>query len=388
MTPSPLSHLRRHKLAVALAAATVAGAALSFVGSGRDAVKAAPAGAAAIATALTVDVVAPTAQTLARTVAASGSVAARDELVVGSDAGGVRLTEVLVDVGDTVRRGQLLARGDDAQLLAQLAQQDAQIKQARAERSQADANLERAERVEDSGLYSVEAVQTRRTSALQAAAKVELAEAQKRELEVRIAHTRVVAPAAGVVARRSATVGAVMQSGQELFRVIRDGELEWLAELPDHALARISAGATVKIGVEGGESVAGTVRLVAPTIDARSRNGVVYVSLPKGAPLKPGGHARGEIVVASAAVQTLPEAVVLTRDGQPFVYVVDDRAVAHLQRIETGERQRGVVEVTGGLPAGSRVVATGAGFVKDGERVRIAPSPMEQAAAKAQGATW
>jgi multidrug resistance efflux pump len=86
---------------------------------------------------------------------------------------------------DSVRRGQLLARGDDAQLLAQLAQQDATIKQARAERVQADANLERAERVEDSGLYSVEALQTRRTAALQAAAKVELAEAQRRELEVR-----------------------------------------------------------------------------------------------------------------------------------------------------------------------------------------------------------
>jgi len=383
-----LPNFPRTRLALAFAAAAVGTATLIWFGVARGSVSAVPTAVAAPAatagtTALTVDLTTPTRQTLERTVTASGSVGARDELVVGSDAGGVRLVEVFVDVGASVQRGQLLARGDDAQLLAQLAQQDAQIKQARAERIQADANLERAVRVEDSGLYSVEAVQTRRTAALQAAARLELAEAQRRELQVKIAHTRVVAPAAGVVVKRSATVGAVMQSGQELFRVIRDGELEWLAELPDHALARVRAGATVGIGGEDGTSVAGTVRLVAPTIDPRSRNGLVYVTLPKDAPLKAGGHARGEIVVASAATETLPESVVLTRDGQPFVYVVDADAVAHLRRIETGERQRGVVEVTGGLAAGSRVVATGAGFVKDGERVRIAPAAVQQAATAA-----
>jgi len=122
------------------------------------------------------------------------------------------------------------------------------------------------------------------------------------------------------------------------------------------------------------------VRMVAPTIDAKSRNGLVHVTLASDAPLKPGGHARGEIVVAKAAVLTLPESVVLTRDGQPFVYTLDEHGVAHLRRIETGDRQSGVVEVTGGLPAGSVVIATGAGFVKDGERVRVATDPQQQAA--------
>jgi len=378
MTLASLSHLKRHRLAIALAAAIAGGGAFVVVGSGHDGARAAPATVAAPA--LTVGTVEPTLRTIQRTVSASGSVAARDELIVGSDAGGVRIVEVLVDVGDSVRKGQLLARGDDAQLLAQLAQQNAQIQQVRAERVQADANLERAERVEDSGLYSVEAVQTRRTAALQAAAKLDLAVAQRRELEVKIAHTRIVAPADGVVARRSATVGAVMQSGQELFRVLRDGELEWLAELPDHALARIRGGDRVQVAVDGAASVTGSVRMVAPTIDAKSRNGLVYVTLPKDAPLRPGGHARGEIVVAKASVLTLPESVVLTRDGQPFVYTLDEHAVAHLRRIETGERQGGVVEVTGGLPAGSVVVATGAGFVKDGERVRVATDPQQHAA--------
>ena len=135
------------------------------------------------------------------------------------------------------------------------------------------------------------------------------------------------------------------------------------------------------------------MRLVAPTIDAKSRNGLVYVALPAGAPLKAGGHARGEIEVASATVLTLPESVVLNRDGQPFVFILGADSVARLKRIETGERQRGVVEVTGGLPAGSRVVATGAGFVKDGERVNVAPAaplppqPAQAAAPAARSTT-
>ena len=380
---SPLKRaLDRRALAAYAVGVLVIGGSAWALTEKSPAAAAQPAKANAAAPALSVSVTTPSEQTLARNVSASGSIAARDELSIGSDAAGVRLVEVLVDVGSRVHRGQLLARGDDAQLKTQLAQQEAMIKQARAELAQAESNLERAERIRDSGIYSVETVQGRRTSALAAAAKLELADAQRRELEVKIAHTRVVAPAAGIVSRRNATLGAVMQSGQELFRLIRDEEVEWLAELPDHALARVRAGAPARIALDDGRKVTGTVRLVAPTIDTRSRNGLVYVALPAGASLKAGGHARGEIEVASNTVLTLPEAVVLNRDGQPFVFVLGADSVAKLKRIETGERQRGLVEVTGGLAPGSRVVATGAGFVKDGERVRVAPSssPAPQAA--------
>jgi HlyD family secretion protein len=332
---------------------------------------------------LTVNVTSPQNLTLERTLAASGSISARDELIVGSDANGVRLTDVRVDVGSVVRRGQLLARGDDAQLRAQLAQQDAAIRQARAELAQAEANLERAERIRDSGVYSVEALQTRRTSAEAASAKLELALAQRRELEVRIAQTRVLAPADGVIARRNATVGVVLQPGLELFRLIRDEQLEWRAELPAHAIARVQADAPVRVALDDGGHVVASVRLVEPTIDPKSRNGVVRVSLPRGTALKAGGHATGEIAIANAAMLTVPESVVLNRDGQPFVYVIGADDVARLTRIQTGARQRGLVEVTSGLQPGMRVVSTGAGFVKDGERVRVAADkavPLQQAA--------
>jgi len=369
----PRSRLTRLTLAMSVGSLLLVGITLPLLVSAGAAGQAAPAPAAiATAASLTVSIIQPSRQTLSRTVAASGTVSARDELSIGSDSSGVRLTDVLVEVGATVRRGQLLARGDDAQLQAQLAQQDALIKQAHAELAQADANLERAERILDSGIYSVEVVQTRRTTALSAAAKLELAQAQRRELELRIAHTRVLAPADGVIAKRSASAGLVMQPGLELFRLIRDAQLDWLAELPDHALARVQTGSLARLLLDDGRSLEAPVRLVAPTIDARSRNGLVHVALPRGTPLKAGAHAKGEIVISRAAMLTLPEAVIFSRDGQPFVYTLGAGDMARLTRIDTGTHQAGLVEITAGLDAHSRVVATGAGFVKDGERVRVA----------------
>ena len=186
---------------------------------------------AAQSASITVNVVNPTTNTFDRAIAATGTVMPRDELIVGSDASGVRLVEVLAEVGSVVRKGQLLARADDAQLQAQLAQHQALVKQAEVELAMARANLDRAEKLKDSGVYSVETYQTRKTTADAAVAKLDLAIAQRRELDVRIAHTRVHAPAAGVISKKSATVGAVVQPGAEMFRMIRDAELEWLAEL-------------------------------------------------------------------------------------------------------------------------------------------------------------
>ena len=372
---------RRGAIVAAVLVALSAGAAVTLANTGKPRPDAKPA-ASAIgplpATALTVETVSPREVTMARTLAASGSVSARDELAIGADASGVRLLEVHVDVGSSVKRGQLLARGDDAQLLAQLAQLDAQVRQARAEHAQAAANLDRANRLEGSGVYSEEAVQTRRTAAESAAAKVELALAQRQEMRVRIAHTRVHAPADGVIARRNATVGAVMQPGVELFRLIRDDEIEWRAELPDQMLEGVQAGATVLVRVDGNRRVEGWVRQVAPTVDARTRNGMVYVSLPRGTPLKAGGHAQGEIQLGSSQRWALPDSVIQSRDGQAFVYVIGDHDTVRVARVQTGARDAGMVEVIG-LAPGVQVVATGAGFVKDGERVRVAVSrPLDQ----------
>ena len=358
--------MKKRILVLSIAAIAVGGATVALVGRPSAASKA-PAPAASI----TVNLVSPQSSTFARAIAATGTVSARDELVIGSDASGVRLVDVRVDVGAAVQKGQLLARGDDAQLQTQLAQQIAVVKQAQADLAQALANLERAEKLTD--FFSVETVQTRRTNHATALAKYELAVAQRDELQVKIAHTRVFAPSAGVVSKKSATVGAVVQQGTELFRIIKDGEIEWRAELPSHSLAQVEKGARARIALDNGEYVEATVRMVAPTIDAATRNGLVYVALPRNAILKAGAHARGEILLGAAQALSLPESAVLARDGYPFVFTVDQNAKAHLTRIETGARQNGRVEVSN-LEATAKVVAAGAGFVKDGDLLRIAPA--------------
>lgn len=378
---------RARRRAIALAALVMLGSGAAgwmMLAHGAAEASATPVAAPGAATAsLSVETVNPKRQAWSRTVAATGSIAARDELLVGADATGVRLTEVLVDTGSIVKRGQLLARADDALLQAQLAQQLAQIRAAEADRAQALSNLDRAERVGDSGLYSAEVLETRRNAAAAATAKLELAQAQRRETEVKIAHTRVLAPADGVVTRRSATVGAVLQPGVELFRVMRDQQLEWLAELPAHALAQVKPGTAVRVTDSAGRTVEAQVRRIAPTLDPQTRNGLVHVALPTGTPLQAGGHARGEIDIGRATALTLPESVLLQRDGQPHVFLLRADGVAQLTRIETGARQGGLVEVTGGLPDDARVISTGAGFVKDGERVLLAgPAAVKAAAAE------
>jgi HlyD family secretion protein len=369
-------------VAVGLAVLATATLVLSSQDSGKtkgDATAAiSPAASAAQSTGVTVSLVAPQAMNFARAIPATGTVAARDELIIGSDAAGVRLTEVLVEVGAVVQRGQLLARGDDALLRAELAQREASTRQAQAELLQAQDNLDRAERVKDSGVYSAEALQTRRHNAMAVQAKLELAQAQRRELEVRIAQTRVLAPSAGVVSKKMATVGQVVQPGSELFRMIKDGQLEWMAELPAHSMTQVQPGASVRVRLDGGEPIDATVRLVAPTLDAATRNGLVHVALPKGTAIKAGTHANGEILIQQVRGLALPEAAVLTRDGYPFVFVVGADNTARMKRIETGTRLRGLVEVTSGLTASDPVVGIGAGFVKDGERVRIAPQNIAQ----------
>jgi RND family efflux transporter MFP subunit len=362
----------RRVLAIAIGAIALGGTAFAI--SHQHERRAARDNKPAATASVTVDIVKPVATTFDRTIAATGTVAARDELVIGSDASGLRLTEVRVDVGSVVRRGQLLARADDAQLVAQIAQQHAQIKQAEVELKQAQLNLERAERLKESGFYSVEMFQTRRTSAESAAAKLDLVKAQLTELQVKLAHTRFVAPADGVIAKRSATVGAVVQPGAEMFRIIKDGEIEWLAELPSHSIARVESGALARIRFDDGRVIEARVRMIAPTMDAASRNGLVHVALPVGSPLKAGAFAKGEILIANAPALAMPESSVLTRDGYAFVYVVGADDVARMTRIETGARQRGLVEVTAGLKPDARIVGTGAGFVKDGDLVRVEPA--------------
>jgi HlyD family secretion protein len=241
---------------------------------------------------------------------------------------------------------------------------------ARASAVEAEANLRRAVELGTKGFVSKQSIDQRRSAATSARAMVSVYEAQRDELSARLAQTVITAPADGVIASRGVSQGQVVGNGTELFRIIRDGKLEWKAELPDHQLTFLSEGQKATV-TAGAGNVEGAIRLIAETIDARSRNGVVHVALPADARLRSGMFARGEILGGEVDVLTLPEGAVVTRDGESYVFTVAAQGRVQLTKIETGVRTAKLVEIRKGLSKGARVVLDGAGLLSEGDQVRV-----------------
>lgn len=331
-----------------------------------------PAPAASAKPALSVTVVRPAMASVPVQLAANGNIAAWQEALVGAEAAGLRLATVQADVGQRVRRGQVLATLADETVRADLAQAEAALAEAQAALAEAEANAGRAAGLKDTGALSASQIQQYATAALTAAARVQAQRAAVQAQQLRLKQTRVLAPDDGIVSARSATVGAVVGAGQELFRLIRGGRLEWRAELPSADLARVRPGQAATLTTPSGRPVAGTVRQVAPTVDAASRNGLVYVDLRPGpdSDARPGMFARGSFAFDARPALTLPSAAVLLRDGFSVVMQVGADSRVRQTVVQVVSRDADRVALTG-LPADARVVARGAAFLSDGDTVRV-----------------
>jgi HlyD family secretion protein len=332
----------------------------------------APAASAAAKPALSVSVVSPSMASLSVQLQANGNIAAWQEALVGAEAHGLRLATVAADVGQRVQRGQVLATLADDTVRADLAQAQAALAEAEATLAEAAANAERAATLQDSGALSASQIQQYATAAVTARARVAAQRAAVQSQQLRLKQTEVRAPDDGIVSARSATLGAVVGSGQELFRLIRGGRLEWRAELPSADLARVRAGQAATLTTPSGRTVAGTVRQVAPTVDAATRNGLVYVDLRPGpdSDARPGMFARGSFAFDAKPALTLPAGAVLLRDG--FSVVMRVGADNRVQQTKVQVLQRDADRVAlQGLPTDARVVARGAAFLSDGDTVRV-----------------
>lgn len=341
--------------------------------------------------AMTVTTAKPSQSALPLRLAANGNIAAWQEASVGSESGGLKLQEVRVNVGDVVQRNQVLAVFASESVQADLALARANLAEAQAQAADASANAERARSLQASGALSAQQISQYSTADLSAKARVQSAQAAVQQQELRLQHTQVLAPDGGVISARSATVGAVLSPGVELFRLIRQGRLEWRAEVTAAELGRIKVGTKVQIQSASGSSVAGKVRMVAPTVDAQTRNALVYVDLaasPANGAVKAGMFARGEFALGSSGALTVPQQAVVVRDGFNYVFTVGkDNKVAQ-QKVEAGRRVGEQVEILKGLAADATIAVAGAGFLNDGDTVRVAPTasatpaPAAPAAAK------
>jgi RND family efflux transporter MFP subunit len=322
--------------------------------------------------ALAVTVVQPQLASLPIRVPANGNIAAWQEASVGAEANGLRLTEVKANVGDNVRRGQVLATFESAPVATELAHSRAGLAESEAALAEAAANAQRARDLQATGALSAQQINQYLTAERMAQARREAARAIARTQELRLAQTQVRAPDDGVISARSATVGAVLPAGQELFRLIRRSRLEWRAEVAAPQLARLRPGQGATVTPVGGEAILGTVRMVAPAVDTQTRNGLVYVDLPARGTARAGMFARGEIEIGTGnPTLTLPQAAVVQREGFDYVLRIGPDSRVLQTRVKRGRRVGDRVEILSGVDAASKVVATGGGFLGDGDQVNV-----------------
>ena len=325
--------------------------------------------------ALTVTTLVPVRADMATLVQATGSIAAWQEASVGAESGGLRVAEVRVNVGDVVKRGQVLAVFAAESVEADLAQARAALAEAEAALGDARANAARAREVQASGALSQQQVAQLLTAEKTAEARVAAQRALVVAQDLRMKHATVTAPDDGSISSRSATVGAVVPQGQELFRLIRGDRLEWRAEVTSAEIARIRPGQAVTVVSATGASATGRVRIIAPTVDPQTRNALVFVDIPaaaaRGGAFKAGMFARGDFAVGGSPALTVPLAAISLRDGFAYVFSVGADSRVTQVKIEIGRRASDRVEVLGKLDANAKLVASGAAFLADGDLVRV-----------------
>lgn len=323
--------------------------------------------------ALTVRVVVPQSEAWPVTIRADGDIAAWQEAVVACAVSGLRIESLQAEVGDRVRAGQELAVLDTAALRAQVAAQEAEVAQAEASLAIAAADARRAEDLRSGGTLTVQQSMQYLSTERSAQGRLAAARAQLEVQRLTLERSRVVAPDDGIVTARGAVLGAVAQAGDELFRLIRQGRLEWRAEVVADDLARIRPGQTAQVALPGAGTVTGTVRRIAPTLSARTRTAIISIDLPDGA-ARAGMFASGDIMAGDPATAlSLPAAAVVARDGRSLVFTLDGEGRVHEQRVGTGRRRDGRIEITVGLASDARVVASGGAFLSDGDRVAVVP---------------
>ena len=312
---------------------------------------------------LTVTATAPRTVTWPVTLQASGEISAWEEASIGAQIGGYQLIDVRVNVGDSVKKGQVLARFDRSLLLADQAQLQANA-------DQASANRQRALGLKSSGGISDQDV-------LQFVTQSKAADAQLAYKKLELRYAEVLAPDEGVISARSATLGSVVPIGQELFRMIRQGRLEWRGELTAAQLAQVQIGQQVELMLPNGTAATGIIRQVAPSLNADTRLAIVYADVRPGSHARAGMYATGDIRLEDNLALVVPAESVVIRDGRSHVLKLAESGKASpvsLEGVVVGRRRGAEVEITEGLGEQDQIVVRGAGFLKDRVVVRVVAS--------------
>jgi len=410
---TPVLPSSRRAPALPLRAAKLFAAAMLTVAAGAGPAGAQEAGKAgkAEAATLAVSVVRPKPETLTETLLVTGTLVPREEIQVGPEIEGYRLVEILVEAGDRVEKGQVLARlardvletqlaqntASAAKARAAIAQQRASLDQTLAQEAEATAAVERSRQLRKTGTASQETLDERERAVKVATAQVAAArealtaaeaeavfvKAQRDEIELRLKRTEIRAPEAGIVLSRDARIGAIALSARTapLFRIAEGGDIELEAEVPEGAMPRIVVGQSAEVTPAGFDApLQGKVRLISAEVDKASRLGRIKLALPADARLKPGVYGRASVTIGGRSGLTLPQSAVLFDADGAYVLVVADGTVAE-RRVTPGLKGGGRLLISGGVKDGELIVARAGGFLRDGDKVRPVEVPESTGAA-------
>lgn len=337
-----------------------------------------PAVAAPTASSLSVEVVQTRRQLWPQLLFASGALAPWQEAVINAETGNLRIASLEADVGSRVSKGQLLATLASDSVLAEERKQVALVAQAVANLEQARSNDRRAKVVGQGGALSEQQREDYRIKVALAEADLAGARAELQSTRIRLRQTRIVAVDDGVVSARTALLGKVVAAGDELFRLVRDGRIEWQAELDARQLAQVQAGQVARLTLPGGQSVEGRVRLVSPTLNTKTSRALVYISLPSDSPAQAGMYASGQIELPAREALTVPDTAVILRDGRSYVFTLNDDMHVVQRPVTVGRRLYQAVEILGGLEEPARIVRAGGAFLNDGASVTVVQSQVAQ----------
>ena len=319
-----------------------------------------------------VTVVVPALGAVTSKVSLTGLISARNDMPIGNEGDAGRISEVLVEAGDPVRKGQVLARLNPITAQSQLDAAEASLDEMRANAAVAQSEWVRAQQGDD--LFSKEENERRRTAALTARAKIRAAEAQVVDARNKLAHTIILAPTDGIVLTRSAEVGQIAVPGSTvLFHLARDGQIEMRGQVAEQDVPRLALGQSARVRLDGvPDTFTGTIWQIGAVIDAGTRQGTVRIVLPADRNLRPGAFARADIEVGSTTGVLLPQTAVLSDEKGTYVLVVGgDNKVERRAVTLGGARSEGLL-VSQGLDGSERVVAIAGAFLRTGETVAIA----------------
>lgn len=323
-----------------------------------------------------VSAAAPGVRSVTSTVTFTGTIHARYDMPISAEGESGRIIAVLVEAGDRVKQGQVLARLDESVLRPQLNRLAASVEEAKAQAALSEAEARRARAVAGSGALSAEEIARREATAATDQARVKVAIAQLAEQEARLGKTEIRAPASGIVLTRTAEVGQTASPGGEaLFRLARDGEIEMRGQVAERDLASLSVGQPAQIYITGlDKPFEGKVRLLGAIIDPNSRLGEIRIALKPDPALRPGAFARGEVIIGAAERPVLPQTAVLSDSQGTFVLVVNAQSQAERRAVRVGDTVPEGLVISEGLKGDERIVTTAGAFLRPGETVKVVES--------------